>query len=139
MKVEILSKVENPLLKRVELRFTVDHSGAATPKRLEVRGELASQLGVPEDAVVIDKISSVHGEQTASGTARAYGSKEDMESMEREYLRKRGMPKEVPEEKPAEAPKKEEKAQAEKKEAPKEEAKAQEKPKEEKAPEKKEG
>ncbi|MEW6593207.1 MAG: 30S ribosomal protein S24e, partial [Candidatus Hadarchaeota archaeon] len=82
MKVEILSKVDNPLLKRVELRFTVDHSGSPTPKRLEVRGELASQLGVPEDAVAIDNISSLHGQQTASGTARAYGSKEDMEAVE---------------------------------------------------------
>jgi small subunit ribosomal protein S24e len=102
MKVEIVDKVENPLLKRAELKFRVDHAGAPTPKRLEVRPQLAALLGVAEDLVVIDKFSSTHGRQVASGIARTYVSKEQLEKIEPKYLLKRGLPKEAKQEKPAE-------------------------------------
>jgi ribosomal protein S24E len=102
MKVEIVDKVENPLLKRVELKFRVDHAGAPTPRRLEVRPQLAALLGVAEDLVVIDKLSSTHGRQVASGIARAYSSREQLEKTEPKYLLKRGLPKEAKQEKPAE-------------------------------------
>jgi small subunit ribosomal protein S24e len=111
MKVEITEKVENPLLKRTEIKFKVDHSGSPTPKRLDVRAQLASQLGVPEERVVIDKLASMYGRQVASGIARVYASREELEGLEPKYLLKRGLPKEAkeeakPEEKPKEKPEK---------------------------------
>jgi len=131
MKVEITEKVENPLLKRTEIKFKVDHSGSPTPKRLDVRAQLASQLGVPEERIVIDKLASMHGRQMASGIARVYASREVLEGLEPKYLLKRGLPKEAKEE-----AKLEEKPKAEKpKEKPKEE-KPKEKPAEEKPKEK---
>jgi len=138
MKVEITEKTENPMLKRTELKFFVDHEKAPTPNRLEVRAQLASQLGAPEDLIVIEKIASLHGKQVASGIARVYSSKEQLDVIELDYFLKRGMPKEEKkEEKAAEAPKKEEKPKEEKK-APEEkkEKKAEAPKKEEKAPEK---
>jgi len=104
MKVEIVERKENPLLERLEIKFRVDHSGAPTPKRLEVRSQLAAELGVAEELVVIDKLASTAGRQVASGIARAYSSKKRLEELEPEYLLKRGLPKETkPEEKPEEA------------------------------------
>jgi small subunit ribosomal protein S24e len=155
MKVEITEKVENPMLKRTELKFFVEHGRSPTPRRLEVKAQLASQLGAPEDLIVIEKIASLHGKQVASGIARVYSSKEQLDVVELGYFLKRGLPKEEkpPEEKAPEAPKKEEKPKEEKKapEAPKKEEKPQEEKKEKKAeapkkeetapekPEKKEG
>jgi len=139
MKVEITEKVENPMLKRTELKFFVEHERSPTPKRLDVRTQLASQLGAPEDLIVIEKIASLQGKQVASGIARVYSSKEQLDVVELSYFLKRGMPKEEkpPEEKAAEAPKKEEKPKEEKKEkapeAPKKEEKPQEEKKEKKA------
>ena len=104
MRVEIVEKVENPLLKRTEVKFKVDHAGAPTPKRLEVRAQLATLLGVAEDLLVIDKLASTHGHQAASGIARAYSSPEQLRGLEPKYLLKRGLPKEKPEEKPEEKP-----------------------------------
>ncbi|HDI12638.1 MAG TPA: hypothetical protein ENF64_00815, partial [Hadesarchaea archaeon] len=89
MKVEILEKMENPLLGRTELKFKVDHTGAPTPRRLDVRSQLSAILGVGEDLVVIEKITSSHGRQVASGIARVYGSKERLEKIEPKYLLRR--------------------------------------------------
>lgn len=137
MKVEITEKVENPMLKRTELKFFVEHERSPTPKRLDVMAQLASQLGAPEDLIVIEKIASLQGKQVASGIARVYSSKEQLDVVELSYFLKRGMPKEEkpPEEKAPEAPKKEEKPKEEKKapEAPKKEEKPQEEKKEKKA------
>lgn len=141
MELKIVEKDENPLLKRTEVRFEVDHAGAATPKRLDVRKQLAGELGVPEDTVVIEKFATMHGRQVASGIARAYDSRERLEELEPKHLLERGKPKEEkPEEKPPEEKPKEEKPpekEEKPEEKPKEEKKLEEKPKE-KPPEKEE-
>ena len=138
MKVEIIEKSENPLFQRVEIKLKVDHAGEPTPKRLDVRAQVAAQLGVAEELVVIEKLAGAYGKQEASGIARAYSSKERLEALEPKYILARGLPKEAkPEEKPPEKPKAEkpEKPKAEKpgpEEKPKPEEKAEgEKPKEE--------
>ena len=116
MKVEIVEKSENPLFQRVEIKFKVDHAGGPTPKRLDVRAQVAAQLGVPQELVVIERLAGAHGRQEASGIARAYGSKERLAALEPKYLLVRGLPKE-------EKPKEESKVEKPKKpeEKPKEE------------------
>lgn len=105
MKVEIVEKKENPLLERLEIKFRVDHSSAPTPRRLEVRSQLAAELGTDEELVVIQKLASTMGRQVASGIARVYFSRERLEELEPKYLFKRDMPKEV---KPEKRPEKQE-------------------------------
>ena len=126
MKVEIIEKSENPLFQRVEIKLKVDHAGEPTPKRLDVRAQVAAQLGVAEELVVIEKLAGAYGRQEASGIARAYSSKERLDALEPKYILVRGLPKEAkPEEKPAEKPKAEKPEPEEKKV----EAKQTEKPK----------
>jgi small subunit ribosomal protein S24e len=144
MKIEISEKVENPLLQRTEIKFKVDHSNGPTPKRLDVRAQLAGQLGVTEEVVIIDKIASMYGRQVASGIARVYSSRQVLEELEPKYLLQRGLPAEAKEkEKPKEEkPKAEEKPkekpkEKEKTEKPKEDKVKAEKPKEEKQKEEK--
>jgi small subunit ribosomal protein S24e len=139
MKIEISEKVENPLLQRTEIKFVVDHSHGPTPKRLDVRAQLAGQLGVPEEVIVVDKLASMYGRQVASGIARVYNSRQALEDLEPKYLLQRGLPPEAKEkEKPEEKPKAEEKPkEKEKEEKPKEEKVKVEKPKEEKHKEEK--
>ena len=93
MKVEIIKKVENPLLQRTEISFKADHTGGPTPKRSEVREQLAKLLGISEELVVIEKLASTHGQQIARGIARAYKDVEQLKRLEPEYLLIRGMPK----------------------------------------------
>jgi len=126
MNVEIIEKTENQLFKRTEVKFKADHAGEPTPKRLDVRAQLASQLGVAAELIVIEKLASTHGRQMASGIARTYSSREQLEGLEPKFLLQRGMPKEAKPEKPKEEMKAKPEKPEEKVEKPKE------KPKEEK-------
>ncbi len=89
MKINITEKKENPLTEREEIKFEVDHKDVPTPSRAEVRKELSSKLEVPEDLIVLEKIVTLNGHQTASGKARIYDSKERLEELEPKYLIKR--------------------------------------------------
>jgi small subunit ribosomal protein S24e len=100
MKVEIVQKTENPLFQRTEIKFRVDHAGGPTPTRRDVRAQLAAQLGVSEDLIIIEKMASLFGRQQASGIARVYSSRELLEKLEPRYLLKRNFPEEVKEASP---------------------------------------
>jgi small subunit ribosomal protein S24e len=134
MDVQVLTKRENPLLKRTEIAFKVIHKAEPTPTRDTIRGELAKQLQAAKDHVIVDSARSSFGRFETIGYAKVYKSKDDALAIERPHILVRNKLKE-PEakekkeavakpEKPAkpEAPKKEEKPEA------KVEAKAEHKP-----------
>ena len=137
MKIKIEEKMDNPLLKRQEITFLVEHQGTATPTRLDVRAKLAAMLNCKEDTLYIIKLNGLYGQSTTQGFARQYPSKDAAVAHEQDYIIMRHTkeeappaetapppPPEMPETKPEEPmePPKEEKP----KEAPK---KKEEKPK----------
>lgn len=63
MKMEITQKKENPLQKRVEVYFKLDHAGESTPGRNAVAEEVAKQMKSKRDCVVVDTIESVYGKE----------------------------------------------------------------------------
>ena len=89
MKMEINEKKENPLYKRAEVYFTVDHAGECTPGRNAVAEEVAKQMKAKRDCVVVTTIESVYGPGQSKGYAKVYESKEAALELEREYLLKR--------------------------------------------------
>lgn len=97
MKIEIVEKKENPLQDRVEVRFTVDHTGEPTPTRKAITGEIAKMMKAKNDAVVLNNLDTTYGRGISKGYAKVYGSKESALKFEREYLLKRnGIEKEAP-------------------------------------------
>jgi len=141
MQIKVQQKVENKLLNRQDITFLVDHAGAPTPPRLEVRAKLAALLNCKEDQLYIVAVAGVFGSSTSKGEARLYPSSEIALAREQKHIITRHKTKEerkVEEDKKAEAKAKEEEAKAK---APKKEAKpkeAKEEEVEEKEP-KKEG
>ncbi|MFZ0830803.1 MAG: hypothetical protein WCB18_06200 [Thermoplasmata archaeon] len=144
MDVKILEERPNPLLHRKEYTFEVDHAGAATPPRADVRKELAKLVKVPADRLVIERMNARFGTAKTQGEAVAYATKEAADVTVREHilirngLREKAKPAapaagaeapapEAPKEEPKAAPPK---AEEPKGEAPKEHAKP-EHPKEE--------
>ena len=126
MEVQILTKKDNPLLKRVEVTFKAVHKAEGTPARDAMRSELAKQLKATKDVVVIDRVESSFGRYESVGYAKVYPSKEVAVSIERHHIlvRNRLAAAEVKEAKAAEAPPKPEAKPAPKKEeGPKPEAK----------------
>ncbi len=89
MKMEINEQKQNPLYKRVEVYFTIDHNGECTPGRNAVAEEVAKQTKSKRDCVVVTTIESVYGTGKSKGYAKVYDSKEAALELEREYLLKR--------------------------------------------------
>lgn len=89
MKMEITQQKENPLMKRTEVFFEIDHSGEATPGRNAVAEEVAKQMKSKRDCVVVDNIESVYGNGKSKGYAKVYENKEAALNNDKAYLLKR--------------------------------------------------
>ena len=89
MKMEITEKKENKLLKRTEVRFTIDHVGESTPSKGAVVDEIAKKLNAKRDQIVLNNIDSVYGSGKSAGYVKVYDSKEDALAIEPEYILKR--------------------------------------------------
>ena len=117
MKIITTSKEYNPLLKRKEITFEVNHEKAGgTPTRLDVRKELATALKIDIDLVYIKKMTTRTGTRIAVGTANAYDSTEQAKLVESKHILVRNAPPKKPEETKEAAEKLEETETAEKKE-----------------------
>jgi len=89
MKIEITTQKKNPLQKRTEVYFNIDHVGETTPGRNAVAEDIAKKTKSKRDCVVIDKIESNYGIGKSKGYAKVYDSKEDAMPFENKYLLKR--------------------------------------------------
>ena len=104
MKIEIKKQKENPLLKRIEVHFEVNHIGEVTPKRQAVAEEVAKIMKVKRDSVVIDDLSSKYGAGISVGYAKEHDNKEAaLEFENAPRLARNGIEKDKPEEPKAEA------------------------------------
>jgi small subunit ribosomal protein S24e len=98
MEIQIISQKENPLLKRKEVQFNVEHEPGSTPPRQEVRRAVATALKSKPDLVFVKKFETKTGTHTAIGTANLYESVEQARLIEPEYIVKRNVPPEKPKE-----------------------------------------
>jgi small subunit ribosomal protein S24e len=99
VEIKIISEKENPLLKRKEIQFQVNHEKTGpTPQRLEVRKAVANALKVNADLVFIKKLETKTGTHMAAGSANLYDSAEQARLIEPEYIVKRNIPPEKPKE-----------------------------------------
>ena len=98
MGVKIVSKKENPLFKRKEVKFTVVHSQSKTPERLDIKRLLASELQVSDKLVFIKRMDTMTGTNTTVGEANAYETEAQAKLIEPKYITKRNSPPEKPKE-----------------------------------------
>lgn len=131
MNIQVITDEKNPLFKRREITLKLGYEDK-TPSRLEVRKEVAKNLGAKEELVVIKRVIPDYGTPAAKCEINVYDDEKSLKELETGYLVKRHLPKEKKEPKEAEDDKKEE-VKEEKKEADKPE----EKPKEEEKKEEK--
>lgn len=141
MDIVVVSKRDNILLGRTEVRFRIVHSKEKTPDRDSVREKLAAILNEKKDTVIIDSMHSQFGKPESLGYAKVYKTKEKAMRVERSRTlvrnklkeRKTKAAKDKTAAPKAEGPKEKAapKAEAPKAEAPKEKApapKAEDKP-----------
>lgn len=86
MRIEIISKEENKLLNRTEVKYKAIHSKEKIPSREESREQLAANLQVPKELVIIDNQKPKFGRNFAEGYAKIYKTKEAAIALEPDYL-----------------------------------------------------
>lgn len=119
MEVKITREQYNPLLKRKEITFEIDHAqDKGTPTRLEIRQRLADLLKTKPEVVYVKKVETKAGTMKAAGNANAYDSVEQAKLIELKYVIARNNPEEKKEDKEAQAAKPEAPKPAEKTEQP---------------------
>lgn len=99
MKVKIISKEQNPLLKRKEVTFSIEHDQyGGTPTRGEVRNQLAKMLKTDLELVYVKQLETKTGTTVAIGEANAYETVEQAKLVEPKHIIARNTPKEKPKE-----------------------------------------
>jgi small subunit ribosomal protein S24e len=99
MEIKIVTSKENPLLKRKEVEFRIEHGPQSkTPGRLDVKKALASELKVGDELVFVKEMRTLTGTGTSVGHANAYKTVEQAKKVEPDYIVKRNSPPEKPKE-----------------------------------------
>ncbi|MDH5449846.1 MAG: 30S ribosomal protein S24e [Candidatus Bathyarchaeota archaeon] len=97
MKIKVTSQQHNPLLKRKEIVFEVNHEETkGTPSRLEIRKKLAEKLKANIELLYVRKVETKTGTMLAVGEANLYESPEQVKLVEPEHIITRNMPPEKP-------------------------------------------
>ncbi len=86
MEIKILEERANPLLHRHEYRFEVTHPTAATPKRDEVRTELAKLVRSPKERVIVERMHARFGTAVSRGDANVYETVDALTKITREHI-----------------------------------------------------
>ncbi len=87
MKLIIVSRKQNPLLKRDEVIFEVDHSEEGeTSSRSEIRQKLADVLKTKLELTFVEKAETKTGTMTAKGEANVYETVDQANLIEREHI-----------------------------------------------------
>ncbi|HIE14406.1 TPA: 30S ribosomal protein S24e [Candidatus Bathyarchaeota archaeon] len=94
MKIEIISKRRNPLLKRDEVTFQIVHLNSGAPPRIKVREALANKLNVDVERVYIKNLTTKTGTMITVGEANIYESVEEAIKIEPKHIILRNTPKE---------------------------------------------
>ena len=87
MKVEIKNKNENVLLNRTEVSGEIIFQGA-TPKKEQLRLELAKTMGVKPELVISKKILAEYGGTKAAFEASVYKTEDALKKIEPKKGRK---------------------------------------------------
>ena len=130
MEYNIKDKKENALLSRTEISLEIKHFGSANPSYGAIKKEIANQLKIKENLIVIKHVYPTFGEGKSDVTAYVYKDEASLKKIEPRDKKAEAAAKKPAEEK-KEAPA-ETKTEEKKEEPSKEESKPEEKPAEEK-------
>jgi len=99
MKVKVIDHHNNPLLKRKEVTFEVEHAPhEGTPTRAEMRKSLAEILKTSIDLIFIKKAVTKTGSLLTVGEANVYDVAEQVKIVEAEHIINRNIPPAKPKE-----------------------------------------
>jgi ribosomal protein S24E len=98
--------IYNPVLKRREITFYVEHLTTATPKLYDLRKQVAVKYATDEALVFVRSVRTLAGTSKAIGDAEVYDSVEDVRVLIPEHIRVRNQSERHKAEEGSAAPKK---------------------------------
>ncbi len=93
-KINIVKEEKNPLIDRTEIKFDLEHPGASTPNRMEVKNKICALKNLDTKLTIMKKIESHFGSSHSKGKVYIYDKIEDLEYFEPFHIRVRNLPKE---------------------------------------------
>ena len=72
LNIEIIEEKKNPLIDRTEVSFRVDHFGAGTPNRLDLKKKIAAMQGSDENLTIIRNLQTPYGASYTKGEVHIY-------------------------------------------------------------------
>ena len=90
--IEILEEKKNPLIDRTEIQFRVQHFGAGTPNRLEIKKKIAAMKNANEKLTIIRNVKTHFGITNDIGRANIYETKKDLQYFEPFHIQVRNLP-----------------------------------------------
>jgi small subunit ribosomal protein S24e len=91
LSLSIMEDRVNPLVRRRELVFRVEHPDSATPTAASLRERLAALLGSKPEATFIVNLKGLAGLQRSEGICHIYSSPNDGQNLEPEHIRRLNM------------------------------------------------
>ncbi len=89
MNIDIVSEKENKPLGRKEIAFKIDHAGASTPSRADIRAKLVAQFDADASAVLVSTLNTHYGIGITEGSIHIYSDPEQMKRIELDHMVKR--------------------------------------------------
>src|SRR4030067_1864823 len=86
MEIEIISKKENELPDRAEVRSKAVHPKEGTPQREAVREKIAAMLKTTKERVIVDAMDSEFGKMETTGYAKVYKTKDAAMKYQAEHV-----------------------------------------------------
>jgi len=90
MEFKVIQDVENPILKRREVKFNIEHDGP-TPSRKSVIDKIVATMNTLPGLVVVDHMQSEFGKRNTIGYAKIYETIERVREVERSHIIKRNV------------------------------------------------
>jgi len=92
MKLKKTSERYNPIFKRRELIFFIDHASSGTPRLYDVRKLIADENSMNEDSVYVLKLNTLLGTNRTIVMAEIYDDPERAKALIAEYIQLRNLP-----------------------------------------------
>ncbi|KKN33038.1 hypothetical protein LCGC14_0807710 [marine sediment metagenome] len=93
LKIEITEEKKNPLIDRTELTFRVDHFGAGTPNRLDLKKKIAALQNSDEKLTIIRKLHTPFGSAYTIGQVNIYNNVKELQYFESFHIQVRNLEK----------------------------------------------
>lgn len=92
--IEVIEEKKNPLIDRIELTFRVDHFGASTPNRLDIKKKISALQGSDEKLTIVKKLDTRFGASYSIGKVYIYDNANELQFFEPFHIKVRNLEKE---------------------------------------------